>query len=40
MIGQDDSMTENDIEGRSIFALKEDAAILQGVRKALLHLGI
>ncbi len=40
VIGQDDSMTENDIEGRSIFALKEDAAILQGVREALLHLGI
>lgn len=40
VIGQDDSMTENDIEGRSIFALEEDCAIMQGVREALRNLKI
>ena len=35
VIGQDDSMTENDMEGRSIFELPEDAAILQGAKEAL-----
>jgi len=40
VIGQDDSILENDMEGRSIFELKEDAAILQGVRTALSRLDL
>ena len=40
VIGQDDAMTENDMEGRSIFELEENAAILQGVREALDRLAI
>ena len=40
VIGQDDSMTENDMEGRSIFELDGEAPILQGVREALKNLGI
>ena len=40
VIGQDDAMTENDMEGRSIFELEDDALILQGVRRAMLELGI
>jgi len=40
VIGQDDAMTENDMEGRSIFELNGDAPILQGVREALANMGI
>ena len=40
VIGQDDSMTENDIEGRSIFELPEEAAILQGAMQALVNMKI
>ena len=40
VIGQDDAMTENDMDGRSIFELEDDALILQAVRRALLELGI
>ena len=35
VIPQDDLMTENDIEGKSVFELPEDAAILRGAREAL-----
>jgi CO dehydrogenase maturation factor len=40
VISQDNSMTENDIEGKSIFELPEDALILQGAREALTTMGI
>ena len=40
VIGQDDSMTENDMEGRSIFELDEDAPILRGTMEAMKRLGI
>ena len=39
-IGPDQSHAENDIEGRSVFDLPDDAPILSGVRKALCGLGI
>ncbi|MBR2189486.1 MAG: AAA family ATPase [Eubacterium sp.] len=40
VIGQDDAMAENDIEGRSIFELPPGAPILAGAREALISLGI
>ena len=40
VIGQDDSMTENDMEGRSIFELPEHVPILSGAEEALKNLGI
>ena len=40
VIPQDNSMTENDIEGKSIFELPADALILQGAREALTTMGI
>ena len=40
VIRQDDQMTENDIEGRSVFELPEDSGILQGAKDALRGLGI
>ena len=35
VIPQDDAMTENDMEGRSIFELSDDAGILKGADTAL-----
>ncbi len=40
VIGQDNAMTENDIEGRTIFELPEEAAVLKGAREALVNLDI
>ena len=40
VIPQDNAMTENDIEGRSVFELPEDTGILEGVRCALENLKI
>ncbi len=40
VIRQDDAMTENDIEGRSVFALTGESIILEGARKALKQMGI
>ena len=40
VIRQDDQMTENDIEGRSVFELPEDAGILAGAKTALLKMDI
>ncbi|MDO4803567.1 MAG: AAA family ATPase [Lachnospiraceae bacterium] len=40
VIGQDNAMTENDIEGKSVFELPADAGILQGARQALVNMGI
>ena len=40
VIPQDDVMTENDIEGRSVFELPADARILQGAEEALKNIGI
>ena len=40
VIPQDDGMTENDIEGRSVFELPGDSGILTGAKKALVNLGI
>ena len=40
VIGQDDSMTENDVEGRSIFELPAEAPILRGAAAALENLEI
>ena len=40
VIPQDDSMTENDIEGRSIFELPADSLILKGAEEALLNMKI
>ena len=40
VIPQDDSMVENDIEGRSVFELPPDAPILNGARRALEELKI
>lgn len=39
-IGPDQAHAENDIEGRSVFELSENAPILAGVRKALRGIGI
>ena len=40
VIPQDDAMTENDIEGRSVFELPADTGILKGVNTALENLKI
>ena len=40
VIGSDDVLVENDIEGMSSFDLPEDAKILEGAREALISLGI
>ncbi|HAQ52658.1 MAG TPA: cobyrinic acid a,c-diamide synthase, partial [Lachnospiraceae bacterium] len=40
VIGADDVLVENDIEGMSSFELPNDAKILQGARDALCKLGI
>ena len=40
VIPQDDAMTENDIEGKNIFELPEDAGILRGAKTALENLKI
>ena len=40
VIGPDESLMENDIEGKSVFELPKDAAILNGARSALKKLGI
>ncbi len=40
VIGADDVLVENDIEGMSSFDLPEDAKILQGAREALTKIGI
>ena len=40
VIPQDDAMTENDIEGKSIFELPEDTGILKGAEQALTNLKI
>ena len=40
VIGQDNAMTENDIEGKSIFALPAEAEILKGAQEALQKTGI
>ncbi len=40
VIPQDNAMTENDIEGRSIFELPADSPVLTGARTALTALGI
>ena len=40
VIGADDVLVENDIEGMSSFDLPEDAKILQGAREALMKIGI
>ena len=40
VIPQDNAMTENDIEGNSVFELSEDSLILQGANEALRNLGI
>ncbi|MBR6380908.1 MAG: AAA family ATPase [Lachnospiraceae bacterium] len=40
VIPQDDAMTKNDIEGKSIFELPEDAGILRGAKEAMKQLGI
>lgn len=40
VIPQDDAMTENDIEGRSVFELDKDAIVLNGARSALKGLGL
>ena len=40
VIEQDDAMTENDIEGRSVFELPGDSIILEGAKKALTNLEI
>ena len=40
VIGTDEDQAENDIEGRSVFDLPEDAPILRGVRDALDKLSI
>ena len=40
VIGADDVLVENDIEGMSSFDLPEDAKILQGAREALKKIGI
>ncbi len=40
VISQDDQMTENDIEGRSVFELPADSGILSGAKTALENLGI
>ncbi len=40
VIPQDDVMTENDIEGRSVFELPKDAPILKGAAQALSNLKI
>ncbi|MBQ6470200.1 MAG: AAA family ATPase [Lachnospiraceae bacterium] len=40
VIRQDDRMTENDIEGRSVFELPENSGILKGAGEALRNLGI
>ncbi len=40
VIPQDDAMTENDIEGKSIFELPEDTGILRGAQEALTNLKI
>ena len=40
VIPQDDGMTENDIEGRSIFELPADSPILKGAEDALLKMHI
>ena len=35
VIAPDNAMTENDIEGKSVFELPKDTIILEGARKAL-----
>ena len=40
VIGADDVLVENDIEGMSSFDLPDDAKILQGAREALKKIGI
>ena len=40
VIMQDDAMTENDIEGKSVFELPKDSIILSGARKALTNMEI
>ncbi|WP_034444765.1 ATP-binding protein [Butyrivibrio sp. AE2032] len=40
VIPQDNAMTENDIEGRSVFELPNDTGILKGVDEALQNLNI
>ncbi len=40
VIPQDDAMTENDIEGRSVFELPSDTGILKGAEMALLNMRI
>ena len=40
IIRQDDAMTENDIEGRSVFELPKDSLILEGARMAMENLNI
>ena len=40
VIGTDPDQAENDIEGRSVFALPEDAPLLAGVREALTKLSL
>lgn len=40
VIPQDDSMVENDIEGRSVFELASDSPILKGAREALKNMHI
>ena len=40
VIPQDNAMTENDIEGRSIFELPQESGILRGAEKALRNMNI
>lgn len=40
VIKQDDAMTENDIEGNSVFELPSDTIILKGAKEALMNLEV
>ena len=40
VIRPDDVMTENDIEGKSVFELPADSLILEGARTALKNMGV
>jgi len=40
IIGPDDRLAENDIEGKSVFELPEDCNVLKGAEKALQNMGV
>lgn len=40
VIGPDETLAENDIEGESVFELPEDCNVMKGTRKALENIGI